>query len=316
MQTGRRTYLSSWLPKDPYDKTILNPARVELRFRTATIPLHRPPMNRAAVIGREASKIDVKASIIIPTYNYGRYLAQSIESALGQTRTAHEVIVVDAHSTDDSAEIAGRYPVTLVKSERAQVVEAMAAGVDASSGDCFTILGADDYMAANYLEVTVPLLESRADVGFVYTSLTLFGAIHDYVPARRYSVARLLASNYVHGSSLIRRSAYDSTAGLHALDLAMYEDWYIVLDLVEEGWRGARTNDTTLYYRQHANTRNKTGGEIHQETIRRLMADHPTLYRPNPAIWCWLHEHLFRKQPQLYIALSLLACRLQQGSAC
>ena len=46
-----------------------------------------------------------RTSIIINNYNYGRFLAEAIDSALAQTYANTEVIVVDDGSTDDSREI-------------------------------------------------------------------------------------------------------------------------------------------------------------------------------------------------------------------
>jgi glycosyltransferase involved in cell wall biosynthesis len=258
----------------------------------------------------------VKASIVIPSYNYGRYLAEAIESALHQTRQPSEVLVVDDGSTDDSLAVAQRYPVTLLRQRHHGAVQTMASGIAASTGDCFAILNADDRMPPDYLEVTVPLLERNERVGFVYTSLTLFGTSHELVPARPFSLARLLAANFVHGSSLIRRRAYDCTPGLSGLDLAVYEDWYLVLDLISRGWEGVGTNDTTLYYRQHGMSRNKTGGEEHERAIRRIMVDHASLYAPTPHLWYWLHRNLFRRYPRAYIALALLTCRALRKRAC
>src|SRR5947209_4870024 len=208
------------------------------------------------------------ASIIISNYNYGGYLAEAIESALAQSRPAGEIIVVDDGSTDHSLEVARRYPIRVMQREHEGAQKTMAAGVSASTGDCFVHLSSDDRMAPNYLETTMPFLEHDSAVGFVYTAVTLFGTVHDFVPARRYSLARLLATNYVHGSSLIRREAHDQTSGLAHINLAVYEDWYLILDLIERGWRAARTNQTTLYYRQHGVSRNRTGGEAHERAIR------------------------------------------------
>ena len=47
----------------------------------------------------------MSASIIIGNYNYGRFLGQAIDSALGQTHPSIEVIVVDDGSTDHSREV-------------------------------------------------------------------------------------------------------------------------------------------------------------------------------------------------------------------
>ena len=49
-------------------------------------------------------------SVVITSYNHARFLGVAIESALAQTRTASEVIVVDDGSSDDSRSVAARYP--------------------------------------------------------------------------------------------------------------------------------------------------------------------------------------------------------------
>ena len=49
-------------------------------------------------------------SIIIPSYNYERFVGEAIESALRQTHTAVEVIVVDDGSTDGSRAVRSRRP--------------------------------------------------------------------------------------------------------------------------------------------------------------------------------------------------------------
>ena len=56
-----------------------------------------------------ANTAPLLASVIVNNYNYGRFLSQAIDSALGQTYPRIEVIVVDDGSTDDSREIISRY---------------------------------------------------------------------------------------------------------------------------------------------------------------------------------------------------------------
>ena len=57
-------------------------------------------------------------SIIITNYNYSAYIAEAIESALAQTFADREIIVIDDSSTDNSLEIASRYPVQILKQDR------------------------------------------------------------------------------------------------------------------------------------------------------------------------------------------------------
>jgi len=54
-------------------------------------------------------------SIIITNYNYGEYLAEAIESALGQSYPNLEVIVIDDGSSDNSIEIASQYDVLVLQ---------------------------------------------------------------------------------------------------------------------------------------------------------------------------------------------------------
>ena len=51
----------------------------------------------------------MKFSIIIPVYNQAEFLGDAIESALDQTKKAHEIIVINDGSTDTSLDIARRY---------------------------------------------------------------------------------------------------------------------------------------------------------------------------------------------------------------
>jgi glycosyltransferase involved in cell wall biosynthesis len=49
-------------------------------------------------------------SVVIPCYNHARFLGEAIESVLTQTYPHVEIIVVNDGSTDNTAEVAARYP--------------------------------------------------------------------------------------------------------------------------------------------------------------------------------------------------------------
>jgi hypothetical protein len=88
------------------------------------------------------------ASVIVNNYNYGRFLPQAIDSALGQTYPNVEVVVVDDGSTDDSREIISRYDSRIrpvLKSNGGQA-SALNAGFAASHGDVVLFLDADDLL--------------------------------------------------------------------------------------------------------------------------------------------------------------------------
>src|SRR5438874_11517777 len=67
------------------------------------------PRECPAAAGRFGMNDRPLASIVISSYNYGRFLKDCIDSALNQTYPETEVIVVDDASSDDSREIIGSY---------------------------------------------------------------------------------------------------------------------------------------------------------------------------------------------------------------
>jgi hypothetical protein len=101
------------------------------------------------------------ASIVIDNYNYGRFLRDAIDSALGQTYTPLEVIVVDDGSSDDSREVIASYgsAVRAIFKPNGGQGSAFNAGFAASRGDIVLFLDADDVYRPEAVASAVPFFE-------------------------------------------------------------------------------------------------------------------------------------------------------------
>lgn len=90
----------------------------------------------------------MRVSVIINNYNYERFLARAVDSALGQTHADVEVIVVDDGSTDGSLPLLRRYgaAITLVSKENGGQGSAYNAGFQRASGKLVLFLDADDWL--------------------------------------------------------------------------------------------------------------------------------------------------------------------------
>lgn len=100
----------------------------------------------------------MKASIIVTSYNYGRYLERCLRSCLAQNFPAgeYEVIVVDDASTDESAKILEKFTgienlKVITNTENLGVAESANVGVRASRGQYFVRVDADDYINKDFL---------------------------------------------------------------------------------------------------------------------------------------------------------------------
>jgi glycosyltransferase involved in cell wall biosynthesis len=115
-------------------------------------------------------------SVVIPTYNYGCFIAEAIESALSQTVAPTEVIVVDDGSTDDTEDIARSFGerVRYIKQENAGVCIARNRGVSRSTGDYIAFLDADDRWEPTKLEKQLEKFENDPEIGLVHCGMRHF----------------------------------------------------------------------------------------------------------------------------------------------
>lgn len=115
-------------------------------------------------------------SVVVPNYNYERYLRQRLESIRDQTYPIKEVIVLDDASTDDSLDSLRRLrdelelPFSLIanRTNSGSVSSQWAKGVEAATGDLVWIAEADDYAEASFLSRVVPWFDGD-DVVMAYS---------------------------------------------------------------------------------------------------------------------------------------------------
>lgn len=141
-------------------------------------------------------------SIIIPCFNQAHYLAEAVQSALGQTYRPIEIIVVDDASTDATFEVARRFPeVRYVRQTRNRgLARARTAGLADATGSLVVFLDADDFIYPNSIAVGVSCLTKHPEAAFVFGSFSITSA--DGSRLRDMNVA--LDTNDVYAELLVK----------------------------------------------------------------------------------------------------------------
>lgn len=205
-------------------------------------------------------------SVITPTYNYGRYLAATIESVLAQTFTNWEMIVVDDGSTDDTPRVIAPYladpRIRYHKGERLGPSGARNVAVGLSRAPLIAFLDADDLWSPTKLAQQLPLIEADSRVGVVYSRRQLMNADGELLEMAQPRMFRgdvfsqLFRNNFLCFSTVVaRRELFDRVGGFGNVPLAVDYDLLLRMaaqcrfDYVDEPLVRYRTGHANLSQR-------------------------------------------------------------------
>lgn len=192
-------------------------------------------------------------SVIIPCYNMGEFIEETIASVQCQTFNDFEIIVVDDGSDDnetirllDTLAAAG---IKLLRTVNRGVAAARNTAITAACGRYILPLDADDLIAPDFLEKTVHVLEQQPEIGIVGTDAMLFGSISEIRQLSEFSTKRLLSENLFFATSLFRKSDWQAVGGYCMLMRYGWEDWEFWIAMTKQGVTVARIPEPLLMYR-------------------------------------------------------------------
>ena len=241
-----------------------------------------------------------KVSVIVPNYNYERYLAMRMDSILKQTYPIYEIIILDDASADDSVKIAGKYlqerdNIRLIRNESnsGSVFKQWAKGIQAARGDYIWIAEADDLCEDNFLERLLSSFDKDADVVMTYCQSKQIddkGRVlaenyfeytndidkdkwrSDYIREGTKEIADALAvKNTIPNVSAVVFKKRDISSILDQLvKFRVAGDWFFYVWLLRQGKIGYRAQSLNLHRRHDRGVTKSEDKELHYREVADL----------------------------------------------
>ena len=114
-----------------------------------------------------------RVSVVVPAYNYGRFLGDALRSILSQSFESLEVIVIDDGSTDETPEVLAQFTdprISVHRTNRLGVGKVRVLGIGLARAPLVAWLDADDVWRPGYLARQVAVLDAEPDIAFSFTN--------------------------------------------------------------------------------------------------------------------------------------------------
>ena len=249
-------------------------------------------------------------SIVVPCFNDGRYLDDSIRSVFNQTLTSFEVIVVDDGSTEpDTIATIDSLPWTrtrVIRQANQGLSAARNTGMSAARGTYVVPLDADDQLEPQFLETMVAALEPEPEAAFAACRARLFEDIDAVWIPRPYNPYQLLLSNSIIGCVLLRRDAYLSVGGYDETMHNGNEDWDLWIRLMQAGWGVVEVHEVLFLYRKHGISMSVETEARFEQGREEIVERHRDLYAD---------DHLAAMKASHYPLVSIIAAAGTDPSA-
>lgn len=190
-----------------------------------------------------------KVSIVIPTYNYARFLDDAIQSALSQTFTDFDLTIVDNCSNDGTKIVVEKYLADprvnyYVNERNLGVVGNFNRCLELANGEYVKFLCADDKFDPTILEKYVPIMDTDQGISLITCDKQAFGSkTHETITpvtfkqAGQKCVLEMLKNNYCwigEPTSVMFRKKHLSV-GKFSTEFSQYVDWEYWIRLLSVG---------------------------------------------------------------------------------
>ena len=223
-------------------------------------------------------------SVVIPAYNAGQFLDETLESVLSQTYENWECIIVNDGSTDKTEFIAKKWCEKDARfryfyKENSGASDTRNLGIKEARGEYIAFLDADDLYMPNFLEICLENLVEK-DVDLVAPKMLEFWDVQneviededkkDYLYRGKEGIALFLHSNRITMALLCKKSVMDEVGGFTWHKKA--EDLHCWLKVLFAGYKIYRLGEYYAYRRMHNNSWSSMDRNCSKEVLELIVS--------------------------------------------
>jgi len=199
-----------------------------------------------------------KLSVVVPTYNQGSYIEQTIRSVLLQGYPNYEYIIIDDGSTDNTPQILKKYETFItysIRQDNRGAASALNRALQIVTGDWIAWQDSDDYYPSNHFRIFAENLKNLNNADIVYGAIECINEenkfLRNYPVINPFTIENLLPYPQIgHQSLFFKRKIFDESnffneTFYHVMDL----DFFLRLAL--KGYRFCFLKGMLGYYRTH-----------------------------------------------------------------
>lgn len=199
-------------------------------------------------------------SVIIPCYNHGVFIRETIDSVKAQIYSDWEIIIVNDGSSDDYTikvltEIANE-GINVINISNVGVSTARNIGIEASKGEFILPLDADDKIGPSYLQDAVQILSTKHEVKLVYCGCEYFGELVGRLDIPDFSIEGMLLQNLIFNAAVFRKRDFVVSGGYDPAFVTGWEDWEFWLRFIKSNDEVYKLPGTHFFYRIKQLSRN------------------------------------------------------------
>lgn len=255
-----------------------------------------------------------RVSIAIPCWNAGTGLGEAIQSALAQTQTDVEIVIVDDGSTDAETlrllNVSDWPRTRVIRQANAGPAAARNRAIAEATGEYILPLDADDLLEPTYAAKAAVVLDAQPDVGIVYCRATKFGAEEGPWDLPTFSPGELALGNVIFTSAMFRKADWESVGGFDEGFRHGMEDYDFWIRLVHAGRKVVQLPEALFRYRVRDGSR--TG--LFEQDREQVVATYAGIFRKNRDFFAEHAESLFRRHFAMLKDLNGLHARLARES--